>query len=295
MTIFRAIGFCCWIASQAVAASKTPPSLEETGRTLDHAVQLSAEAFAVGVTEHPVIRRQRSAKMAAEFAAAMKKLGSLLGARECAEATEREGQDIRAKLSAIACDQRRRPSIHSEIERVYVKGVHLPDSRFPRSPEVKAAHATEKYRLAWEYFLLSPEPEGASPLYHFRVGDALEQIRNSVSIVALRHSCQAASRKGVDPDTAEDRQRLALRTLNVFASQEALRAMLDCLSHTKAYPERGSESGWDAESYVYRLLADQENYGNGPEWRKVLASFPGEGLSPAHRKLLERASKALSR
>jgi len=296
MTILKQIGILFLTASGGFSAPGTLPLPVEAGKNLDRALELTALAHRISAEEHLGIQNRKTGEAASQLAAALERLAAQLPAKTCALARKFEGEDIESKLTAIACDKRSRPAVHAEIERVYVKGVHAKESRFPRSPELEDTHATESYRPAWEYFLLSPEPEGASPLYHVRAGEALGRIRNNASIVALRYSCQAASQKGVDPDTAEDRQLLALRTLNLFANEQALRAILECVRHIRQQRESSPvKDRWDAEGYVYRLLADLENCGNGLQWRKVLTSFPREGLSPEHRKLLEDALKALER
>ena len=278
------------LLSNAAFGQGWPQLPAEARQTLAQAERLTEQAFTLGAADMPLVRRRKMSEAARSFASALDRLGAQVGAARCEQFRTAEGNDIEAKLVAIACDMKSRKPLYPEIERVYIKGVHLPQAELPRSPYLKPIHVDERYRLPWEFFLLTPDVEGSSPLYDFRVTEALGRIHNNASIVTLLYAYRITTLKGVDRRAIEDRQRLILQSLNFFASEQSLRALLECLTLSQQQP---GGPAWDVRDYVYRLLSDQENYGNGEQWRKVITAFPKAGLPPNQRELLERALNAL--
>jgi len=291
--------FCGAALAIALVASLSEASLvtqqsqlpTDARRTLDQAIKLVEQTFTVGMQEKPIVRRHQLAGMAQSFAQLLDQLPAQLSTGGCEQLKTAEGRDIEAKLTTIACDRAKRPTVYLEIEKTYLRDVHSVKSRFPRSPEVSKTHATEQYRLPWEFFLLTPEPEAVSPLYDFRALAAIGQIRNDASIVTLRFAYRITTLKGAGPKSkVEERQTLILNALNMFANALALRAILDSLSLTLQQP---GGPGWDVREYVFRLLTDQEGYDNGEQWKKVIPAFPRSELPSAERELMDSALRAL--
>ena len=150
----------------------------------------------------------------------------------------------------------------------------------------------ESYRLPWEFYLLTPPPEDASALYDFRAAEAIGLIHNNASIVTLLFAFRITTLKGVNPKRVEDRQTQILNALDNFANEAALRAMLECLTLSQQQP---GGPAWDVRDYIYRLLSDQEGFGNGDGWRKVISAIPKSGLPSDQQRLLQSVSNALER
>jgi hypothetical protein len=264
----------------------------ETSRTVAQAVSLLEQTFVSEARETPIARQRRLAAAARSFAATLDALAHQTAPGLCAQMKAAEGRDIETKLVAIACDRKERAEAYREIERVYVKGVHSIKSEFPRSPELKDVHVTENYRLPWEFYLLTPPSEDASPLYDFRAAEAIGLIRDNASIVTLLFAFRITTLKGVNPKRVEDRQTQILNALNNFTNEPALRAMLECLTLSLQQP---GGPAWDVRDYIYRLLTDQEGFGNGDVWRRVITAFPRDGLPLDQQKLLQGVLSAGTR
>jgi len=85
-----------------------------------------------------------------------------------------------------------------------------------------------------------------------------------------------------------------LKVLNRYCDSAALRAMLRCVAMSEAVPPPlPKKAGFTMKEWAMRLLRDQENYGNGKQWRVVIekALQEKEKLSDADRTFLEYVLK----
>lgn len=141
-----------------------------------------------------------------------------------AQAIAHESDSIEAKLAAIAADRKARPAVYAEIFGTYVAPSELL-SQSGRPPAPSRAHATEPFRLAWEYVLLRPRSSDTAARYEDGAADAVGQIGNPKSIVTLVHLVRVSTQPGARIDFAETRQRASLRGLIGIPTAEAAAAI----------------------------------------------------------------------
>ena len=154
-----------------------------------------------------------------------------------------EGQDIRAKLITIAWYRKLHPDVFATIQREYI--FHAPtrtDTVVVMYPTVEPKHKTELYRLAWEYWLLSP------PYHESWNGDTkqviyiVESIHSPASILTLKTLFQQTLQQGVHEAWAGNlnvTQLITLETLAGYPGADGLQALLDCVA---AYEARYSKA-----------------------------------------------------
>src|SRR3954463_2128060 len=124
------------------------------------------------------------------FAQAIDRLGKVVDEGTAAAAASED--TIETKLIAIAYDRAQKPHDFEEIEDLYANAIKSEIMRRPKelgypgprpiSPALRRPqHCQEKYRLAWEYLLLTPRLTNALDLYDYRARDAIAQIKNEKS------------------------------------------------------------------------------------------------------------------
>jgi hypothetical protein len=169
--------------------------------------------------------------------------------------------------------------------------------RVQRPVPLDAKHVTEKYRPAWEALLLAPPSDEIDFMQRrFTITDALAMIGDRQSLPVLEVAFSAASPEGVhvgEGSRALERQFRILETINRFATEEALQAMLRCLSRAEATAGGPLPriSGRDLREWTLWFLRDEGNYKNRDKWRRVLSEFPTNNLPASQRELVERAAK----
>ena len=96
----------------------------------------------------------------------------------------------------------------------------------------------------------------------------------------------------IEASTALERQFRILKALNRFANQEALQAMLRCVTQAEAsrQAELPKHAGHTLREWTVRFLTDQDNYQTGEKWHRVLESFPKANLQATQRELLDQAA-----
>jgi hypothetical protein len=259
---------------------------------MDRALGLTNLAYAPPVAgETPAERANKLRDAGRAFAETLGGLAAQLDEALAGRLSAAEGRDIEAKLAAIALDRARRPAVYAEIERDYVEAtLPFPRPRATTTPWLRDVHATEAYRLAWEFVLLRPSAKGTSQVGE-RALEALGKIRNDATIPTLLHLYGMTAQEGIPLQQVDTTQTRLLKTLSAFRSERGLRAMLECAAlskHQKGMKGAG-ESSWDAERFVRETLAGK--FGDKDEWRKLVSALPKEGLTVEERRLLEEAAR----
>jgi hypothetical protein len=245
-------------------------------------------------------------KNADAFSNAMQLLANQIDDRLAEKMKANEGTTITAKLATIALDRQKRPEVYEEIKETYITPHLNPRLHALLSPPLRSSiHAIEKYRMAWEYYLLSPLPDEAVELADLRPIDALGHIASDASIVAILARYHMVGRQ-FGPDSKDSRDyiqrtyRRLTSSLQQIGSEKALHAMLEMLSFSKEamrtspgdwttwdYKSGGSTT-WDPEQDLLRTLTYSGNLAKREKWRKVIEAFPRDNLPPDQRALLEK-------
>jgi hypothetical protein len=165
---------------------------------IDRALKATYATTALGqptVRDDPygIEKRKRMDEAARDFEAGLTDAAEQMTSEERERALANEAASIGDKLAAIAVDRRRRPEVYDEILRAYVAPDRSPiQPRVLRTPGLRPEHASETYRLAWEFSLLMP----ASPAKH-RSAEALGAIGNPASAITLVHAAKVGAREGI--------------------------------------------------------------------------------------------------
>jgi hypothetical protein len=150
----------------------------------------------------------------------------------------------------------------------------------PHSPNVLPKHATEKYRLAWEYLMIAPS-DGGAPQADIRVTQALEAIHNEASLTTYRLAFAISSDpKLTDPEYTRNEQQLWLGSLGVFQDSAALRTILDCMTMAQNQMAH-QEKYWDPSQYVREeVMGQMYQPAANARWKAVIAALPKADLTP---------------
>ena len=223
---------------------------------------------------------KRQDEIAQRFVQLFEELSERLDPALRDEISPQEGRDIQSKLLVVAIDRKQRPALYREIEREYLEKVDNPRARFPHSPQLRAEHKTEMYRLPWEYMLLRPTMSADAAFHDGNARNALAAIGNGASILSLAYSCRMASKgqQRLNPKI-EDRERLVLGGLGAFVNQQGLKAILQCLEWTEAQWQ--DERRWQPVSYAAALLKKTD-------WQRVIEGASRANLTDKQRQLMER-------
>ncbi|MUH35799.1 hypothetical protein D9O36_08110 [Zobellia amurskyensis] len=191
------------------------------------------------------------------------------------------------KLLAIAQYLKRFPERFQEIKNTYILGVDDYRFRVPSSPQVSAAHASEDYRLVWEYYLLKPYTNQGSNLYKQRINEALARINNPKSLFALQHAyAKTSGAPSRYIGTLVAQKTLMINTLARMPSEASLSTMLEVVS-SDLTTSKDSIAYWDANKYLKEVLSDTpilKKY----NWNSIINSFNTTRLNPSARQLYDQ-------
>jgi len=285
---------CIWVlawSSRAYAADAVPVS-KEAQATLKRIQELLNVTFhSLGEKLPPMEKFEKIQQAARLLDEALDKLAGQLDEAAVKKLQAAEGQDIDTKLALLAWDRKQRPEVYKEIAAKYFHAPDNPLKRVPSPPEVDKAHATEKYRLAWEYFLLLPDEENFIQSAQVRSLQALAAIRKDASLVTLVRRYRITCQEGIKSPQVDTEQTHVMLCLSEFCNAHGLRALLECLDLSKKQQSKQGEKGWDVEGLIYAVLTDLEKRGTRKEWLKIIAAFLKDGLSADQRQLLEKAAR----
>jgi hypothetical protein len=192
--------------------------------TLDAAIKESGVLFGFGVKEQQAMDLAGRA-----FDSALEKLAGEVGTNRASQVLANERRDIQSKLLAIALDRQQRPEVYLEINNRYIDryAMYRPERRFIRSPNFEPIHVNEKYRLAWEYFLLRPPLKDTLALYDLRAIQALSDINNEASVVTLLYCFEVTLPAGkINVDRVKSRQSWILNAIIWYPTEQGLKALL---------------------------------------------------------------------
>jgi hypothetical protein len=206
-----------------------------------------------------------------------------------------EPAGLSINLVHIARDYSNHPAHFDEIAQTYRM-----QPRTARTPQVQRpttlvkTQAIEEYRAAWELLLVAPLTIN-SRFIRERCFEAIAAIRNNTSIPVLVFLFQRANASLQDPIQAqqvEQEQLRVLQTLNLFCNMQSLHAMIQCIKISEDNADRKPQiGGYPVRTKVVRYLLDQEQYGNGKEWRKIIETALDGKLSDADRTFLKDVLK----
>jgi len=247
---------------------------------------LVAHAKLLASTQCRIVDDAGSKDAAEGFVATMDALGAQMTpdlARQCAL---REGNDMDAKLALIAWDRRQRPELYQELENRYVYSINSPMAHAPQSPTVLPKHATEEYRLAWEYLMIAPS-NGGAPQADIRIVRAITEIHNEASFTTYRLAFAISSDpKLTDPEYTRNSQQLWLGSLGMFQDSAALRTILDCITMAQNQMAH-QEKYWDPAQYVREEVVGQMYHpADNLRWKAIIAALPKAALASQHTSFL---------
>lgn len=231
-----------------------------------------------------------------EFVDTLNEIGSQMNGDIAPDIAALEGTDIRAKLMTIAWDARRRPQIYREIEQEYVYLVVRPLVRAFSSHYLENKHATETYRLAWEYILLSPAFQTGVGQYDLRAEEALERIQNNASIVTLVTMFGTTTVEGTAEDSISGNEFIG--SLSRFDNPQGLQGLLQCLSLAEAkqqkHPVKNPYAAPTVE-VMHKYLTTENTPERIAHWRELIAAQPRKGLPSTHKQFLDSIAPAPQR
>ena len=294
--LLMAVVACC-LASFAFGGEENKgahqePVPAEVRDALDSALKaIQVQDFACG--DQPYNAAMSCAiQCAGKFAISLDKLGHTLDEQTVNGLRNAALEPLERELLAMAICKVKHPELFREIETSYVKIKENRTQQVLVSPLVKSRHAKEEFRPVWEYYVLSPMPEGAVDVYRKRALDALGKIGSKASLPVLVHFYKLTVLTGVRPLDAARLQRDTLTAMAHFSSEEGLRSILECLSLSKAQQTNlvpADAEKWRPEAYVHESLTNDDA---GPEraktWHKVIEGFPKKDLLPWQTDLLQR-------
>ena len=143
-------------------------------------------------------------------------------------------------------------------------------TRSQAMPPLNTDYAVETYRLAWEYCLLSPEPQDALPMYWSRAAEAVGLIGDPRSLVTLLHVIRVASSadSGIAPEVARYRGLDALATIAEIDGPDAARGIAEGLAVADGAKRRPftRDEGVTHVAKLVRVLPQEKR----DRWRDVL-------------------------
>lgn len=206
--------------------------------------------------------------IASDFSQTMDALGAQITPSLVQRLTRLEGSEADAKVALIAWYRRQHPQLYQELDQRYLRHMGDPLKHVNHSPGVLAGHATEKYRLAWEYLLLEPAV-GATELYDIRATDALQRIGNDASLTTYRLVCAISADPKINADAAKYQQKLLLGSLACFRDQKALLTILACMGLSPRQMVNQPQV-WDPADEVKGLLASSFKKTEMDRWRPTV-------------------------
>jgi len=208
-------------------------------------------------------------------------------------AKENEAKDIRAKLITIAVDRAGRPEVYAEIDQKYIHFSEEREMRTPFVPFPDHVHVQEKYRLAWEYWLLWPGVDLRGRHVVEGVLYAIQRIGNSASLLSLEFSFRLTSRQVGSVRQVQSTQMYLLRSLAGFKTSEGLRTTLRCLAEFEKLPYKDDPEykrmwWWDDRGPVEHVARLVSEPAVRAQWQKVLKGMDRSALPDSELRALDR-------
>lgn len=283
----------------AMADDEFPKLPEEAQRLLDNVVEsTSRRQFLARASD------EQQEKVFEKFQSQFVSLAEQIPGEVQAQIVRLRGERIEANIVEMAIVQATNPRLVQDLLQYYGAAPDFgkvgPAVRRP--PPLRDEHATAEHRPAWELLLLAPETRKIRFMRQRgargTVLEAIARIRNDASITVLVHAFKA----GLDSDVAGRNvglhQLQILLTLNAYSNEKAFHAMMRCLSASGDAAKGKSAvqiNGRTLRDWAFRLITDQENYGNGDEWLATLRKLPSGELTEDERQLVKDAVEYLEK
>lgn len=247
----------------------------------------------------PAVGMKRIEEAAQRFDQSMQELARVAPPEVGSNARKAEAREIRAKLIAIAIDRAEHPDLHAEIDQTYI---HCPldwQKRVPEAPFPSTPHMQDKYRLAWEYWLLRPGCDSLIPAHGYeRVLFAIRQIGNPASLLAIEHCYLLTCREVASPRQVHRSQLYLLRSLAGFKTEDGLRTVLRCLAESeklpyKDHPDYTKRWRWNdggPAEHVARLMSEPAVRA---KWAEILQRMDRSALPNVQRGILDRLERSV--
>jgi hypothetical protein len=278
ITIFLAVSCTFW--SEGVRAQQAGEVMEQILRLVsdpygfkDCREGASLEVYWVPSTADPCGLRDRDEK----FDRLMDQLATDATPEQISQARAQEGSELEAKLLVLAVDRKERSGVYKEIDDHYVNCSLCPDygsrreSLKYRLPHL--SHAGEKFRLPFEYFLLSPVRSPVRNIqYRGHMYFGISRVRDERSIVFLAPLCEAV---GADPRIEGWEKGAVISAMLDFPREDVLRQMLECFERIE---KSSSQFPWQASNILSTMIRVMDPQ-FGTAWQLIVQPFATQGLS----------------
>jgi hypothetical protein len=286
----------------SVALSKSPVgmTLPSEARTVTDGLlqDMQNRWYMFSGAMHPMLGFRKVEEAGERFDQGLQELARITSQEAAAAARSDEGKDIRAKLIMIAVDRARRPEVYAEIDRRYVHFSVSREMRAAVAPFPEDTHVQEKYRLAWEYWLLWPGFDSLPGHADEGVLYAIQRIGSPASLISLEHCYRLTCRKVASPRQVCKSQVVLLRSVVAFETYDGLRALLCCLAASEGLPyesDRDYRLGWawydgGPRRHVQHLLNKPRTRSR---WQELLANLDRSTLPEAQLRILDHLQRGM--
>jgi len=196
-----------------------------------------------------------------------------------------------AALRNIAIDFVSRRDVYARFIYDYTQKVGDPKMHILIAGQPTAADLKPSDGYIWQYMMLRPPSEHSLA---YAESNALVNVAKSngpgtIPILRLAMDLRTSSDKG--PDYVAGEELGILKALRLICTSESLNAMCECVAHMQAqWQEHGfdrDKTGTAPVPYVVELL-HPINQTLSTNWRQVIESDSGEGLSAEAREVLRQ-------
>ena len=177
---------------------------------------------------------QEAPGSAADFSTALDQLAPLLTEETLRQANEAAASDRSARLLRVARDRQQRPEVYVTIHKLYTKPTPPPGGWRQiarRSPHLSRSLFGEEYRLALEFYLMSPEFPGMWRGYRWSIWAGLAKAGHIESHSLLLHYYGMTCDMSLDVGRMHGLQHGFLVHLGSVQSEDSLRALLRASAH----------------------------------------------------------------
>jgi len=216
-------------------------------------------------------------------------------------------------LSGMAClaedvNQSRNMPLVEELKQFYKTPSRSdfsgPQPQVLRPPELEAIHLTEKYREAWEQFLIDETEDDSDEksLRWLRITRALAKISSPRSIDSLEQAFSNLSKSGVPHKRVVSQQEDILLILTCIPTKESFATIFKLLDRVDStYPEADqakTSDGYDLREKVLMAINQPNNPGKSSGqlqrleranmWKSIAQDYNKTGLTVKNRELLNK-------
>jgi len=199
-----------------------------------------------------------------------------------------EGESVEAKIITIAVHKKQNPEMHKKINEVYFTS--YPTERIVyRAPPLAGEFREEKYRLAWEYYILACAIENRPELSDRKPIDAVGTIGNSKSIILLETALNQVINQSLLSDSKiKTRMRMLFSAMFKLDASVAFDSIITAM---KEIDELGYTIGIGGEDRDIYYLYAETVFHNMPaeqlaQWKQAAESYPKDKLDQQQQEFL---------